>query len=75
VSEDAQNVYGFVKINGETKYTVPVKITCYSDGYQNYLLENVEYEAGQEIEIGIHVGISEANCWGDIDDVMFNFAG
>ena len=46
-----------------------------SDGYQNYLLENVEYEAGQEIEIGIHVGISEANCWGDIDDVMFNFAG
>ncbi len=75
VSEEAQDVYGFVKINGETKYTVPVKITCYSDGYRNYLLENILYEAGQEIEIGIHVGISEANCWGDIDDVMFNFAG
>ncbi|MBR5059398.1 MAG: glycosyl hydrolase 53 family protein [Clostridia bacterium] len=73
VSEDAQNVFGFVSINGEIKYKVPVTVTCYSDGYRSYLLEGIRYDEGQEVEIGIHVGIAEANCWGDVDDVMFNF--
>ncbi|MBR5741721.1 MAG: glycosyl hydrolase 53 family protein, partial [Firmicutes bacterium] len=75
VTASAEDVYGYVLIDGEEAGRVPVTITCYANGYRSYLLEGIRYEAGRKLTVGIHVGIAEANCWGDIDDVMFNYVG
>ena len=75
ITAEKEDVYGYVLIDGEETARVPVTITKYADGYRAYLLEGIRYETGQTLTIGFHVGIAEANCWGDIDDVMFNYVG
>ena len=66
-----QNVYIYVAINGTIIKQVSHTITKWSDGYKDVVLKGVEYTGGT-LTIGVHVEISTAGCWGDIDDVMFN---
>ncbi|MDD7316207.1 MAG: glycosyl hydrolase 53 family protein [Bacillales bacterium] len=75
ITASLENVYIYAKIDdvivSQTKHT----ITKYADGYKTVLLgENINYTKGKKLTIGIHVEIKEANCWGDIDDVMLNLA-
>ncbi len=75
VTASKEDVYGYVLLDGEETARVPVTVTSYSDGYRTYRLDDIRYEAGETLTVGIHIGIAEANCWGDIDDVMFNYVG
>ena len=67
----SQNVYIYIAINGTIVKQVSHTITKYNDGYKDVVLKGVEYSGGK-FTVGIHVEITEAGCWGDIDDVMLN---
>ena len=71
ITPSKQNVYIFIKVNGTLNKTQHT-ITKYGDGYKDIVLRGVNVPANATVEIGFHVQISEANCWGDFDDVMFN---
>ena len=66
-----QNVYIYIAVNGTIVKQVSHTITKYNDGYKDVILKGVEYSGGT-LTVGIHVEISTAGCWGDIDDVMLN---
>lgn len=68
-----QNNYLYVKINNTITNSVSHTIGSYSDGYKDELLTNIEVHNGDSVTVGVHIECSEANCWGDIDDVMLNF--
>ena len=71
-SEEAQNIYMYVKIDGVIKFQQDMKIHGYSEGYYDYKLKGIQFEAGQKLTVGFHVEGSEKGMWGDIDDVMLN---
>lgn len=67
------DIYAYVKVNGETVRTVPMKITSYGN-WDSVMTEPFEYEAGQELIVGVYVKCAgEGNgAWGKIDDAMLN---
>ena len=65
------DIYAYVKINGETVYTMATEITSYGE-WHSALIENIEYTAGDEIIVGIYFKCSGPNAWGKIDDAMLN---
>ena len=72
ITPSAQTVYIFAKdskgnIIAQQSHT----ITKYGDGYKDVKLTNISHSGGK-ITVGIHIEIKEANCWGDVDDFMFN---
>ena len=71
-AEDLQDIYIYVKINGEIAYKQDMKYKGYNAGYSDFVLKGIEYELGQEISVGFHVEAKEMGAWGDIDDCMFN---
>ena len=68
-----QNIYAYVKINGEVLNSQNGYITSYNGGYSDILIENIQYNVGDSIVIGFHIECSEAGVWGDVDDALFNF--
>lgn len=70
---EKQNNYIYVKVNNEIAFSKSHTIKGYSDGYSDCLLTDIEIHNGDNVVVGIHIECQEANCWGDIDDVMFNF--
>ena len=72
LASDYQNIYIYVSEDGTELAKKKHKITSWSDGYHDCLLEGIEYHGG-ELIVGIHVE-SYIGCWGDIDDVMLNLA-
>ena len=68
-----QDVYAYVKIDGEVTGTCPVAFTYYND-WKQALIPDITYEEGQEIIVGLHVKCSGegAGAWGKIDDAMLN---
>ena len=69
----ATNIYAYVKINGEVVATKALSL----NGYQNWdtaLIENIQYNEGDEVVVGIHVECegAGAGAWGKIDDALFN---
>ena len=79
LSADKQNNYLYALVtnkNGEIKkYSTSHAIGGYNDGYKDCLLSNIDYKDGVKMTVGVHIECSEANCWGDIDDVMLNYVG
>ena len=71
LTPSSQNVYIYIAINGTIVKQVSHTITKWSDGYKDVLIKGVDYSSGK-LTVGIHVEITEAGCWGDIDDVMLN---
>ena len=69
-----QDIYVFVKIDGEIAKTAVGHVTKYN-AWSDVKIIGIEYELGHNISIGIHVNCSEAGIWGDIDDAMFNYVG
>ena len=70
---DQQNIYMYVEINGEVKYTKDMKFTNYNNGYALFSIEGIEYTAGDKIVVGFYCEANEAGSWGDFDDAMLNF--
>ena len=68
-----QEVYAYVKINGETVLTQPMSINGYGN-WDTGLIRGIEYAEGDTLTVGIYVKCSGAGngAWGKIDDAMLN---
>ena len=67
------DIYAYVKVNGETVGTAPMKITSYGN-WDTGLIPAFEHPAGSEVTVGIYVKCQGAGngAWGKIDDAMLN---
>ncbi len=67
------NIYSYVKINGEIKYTQETTITSYNS-WDTPVIEGIEVNEGDEVVVGIHVECegSGSGAWGKIDDALLN---
>ncbi|MBR3685892.1 MAG: glycosyl hydrolase 53 family protein [Clostridia bacterium] len=65
------DIYAYVKINGEIVYTAETEITVYNE-WHTATVENIEYNEGDSIVVGIYVKCAGPNAWGKIDDALFN---
>ena len=67
------DIYAYVKLNGETVKTVPMKITSYGN-WDTAVIDGIEYTEGDALTVGIYVKCAgEGNgAWGKIDDAMLN---
>lgn len=67
------DIYAYVKLNGETVLTAPMKITVY-DSWETALIEGIEYNGTDTLTVGIHVECEGAGngAWGKIDDALLN---
>ncbi|MBQ7670859.1 MAG: glycosyl hydrolase 53 family protein [Clostridia bacterium] len=68
-----QDIYIYVKIDGETAAALPLKITYYNE-WDTGFINDINYEEGHDIAVGIYVKCAgEGNgAWGKIDDAMLN---
>ena len=66
-------IYSYVKIDGETVKTQPMKITVYNEWYTG-VIHDIEYKEGQTLTVGIYVKCAgDGNgAWGKIDDALLN---
>lgn len=69
----ATDIYAYVKINGEIIYKENTEITAYNE-WHTAKIENIEYNEGDVIAVGIYVKCEGPNAWGKIDDAMLNSA-
>jgi len=65
------HIYAYVKINGEIVYRADTEITVYNE-WHTATINGIEYNAGDEITVGIYVKCAGPNAWGKIDDAMLN---
>lgn len=73
-AESKQNIYMYVKIDGEIKYKTDMKFTNYDAGYKKYELK-FDYTKGQKIIVGFYCEANESGSWGDFDEAMLNLVG
>jgi arabinogalactan endo-1,4-beta-galactosidase len=68
------DIYAYVKVNGETVGTAPMKITSYGN-WDTGLIPEFFHPAGAEVTVGIYVKCQGAGngAWGKIDDAMLTF--
>ena len=69
------NIYAYVRINGEIKYSAPLNITVYNS-WQKATIKNIDYDGVSTIEVGIYVKCSGTNngAWGKIDDASLTLS-
>lgn len=65
------DIYSYVKINGQIVYTAPLEVTVYKE-WHTAVIENIEYNEGDVIVVGIYFKCSGPNAWGKIDDALLN---
>ena len=67
------DIYAYVKVNGETVGTAPMKITSYGN-WDTGLIPEFFHPAGAEVTVGIYVKCQGAGngAWGKIDDALLN---
>ena len=68
-----QNIYAYVKINGETIKRAPLTITTYNN-WDTCTIDGIDYNEDDKLTVGIHVETAgEGNgAWGKIDDALLN---
>lgn len=64
-------IYAYIKINGQIAYRADAKITVY-DEWHTANINNIVYNEGDNITVGIYVKCSGPNAWGKIDDALLN---
>ena len=64
-------IYAYVKINGEIVTKDETAITVYNE-WHTAVIEDIEYNAGDTIAVGIYVKCAGSNAWGKIDDATLN---
>lgn len=71
-SQETQNIYPYVKINGTVAYKGDAYL--YGTGnWNDFKIENIKVASGDKVTIGVHIESSAAKIWGSVDDCMFNF--
>ncbi len=67
--------YAYAKVDGETVATSKMEITSYGS-WSTGTVYNIEYAAGQALEVGIYVRCAGAGAgaWGKIDDAKLNLS-
>ena len=67
------DIYAYVKVNGETVGTAPMKITSYGN-WDTGLIPEFFHPAGAGVTVGIYVKCQGAGngAWGKIDDALLN---
>ncbi len=67
------DIYAYVKVDGETVGTAPMKITSYGN-WDTGLVPEFFCPAGSEVTVGIYVKCQGAGngAWGKIDDALLN---
>lgn len=67
------DIYAYVKVNGETVGTAPMKISSYGN-WDTGLVPEFFCPAGSEVTVGIYVKCQGAGngAWGKIDDALLN---
>ena len=65
------DIYSYVKVNGEVRYTCPAVITVYNS-WDRPVIEGIEVKDGDVVTVGIHVCCDGAGAWGKIDDAKLN---
>ena len=68
-----QEIFAYVKLDGETVGTAPMAVTGYGS-WDQAAVEGVEYAEGQSLSVGVYVKCAgEGNgAWGKIDGAMLN---
>ena len=67
----ATEIYAYVKINGQIVATADTTISVYGE-WHTAIIENIDYQEGDSIVVGIYVKCAGPNAWGKIDDVLLN---
>lgn len=65
------DIYSYVKVNGEIRYTCPAVITVYNS-WDRPVIEGIDVKDGDVVTVGIHVRCDGAGAWGKIDDAKLN---
>jgi len=67
------DIYAYVKVNGETVATAPMKITSYGN-WDTAVTPGFTCEATDEVVVGVYVKCQGAGngAWGKIDDALLN---
>lgn len=65
-------IYAYVKINGEIVATADTVITVYNE-WHTASIQNIEYQEGDTLTVGIYVKCAGPNAWGKIDDAILNY--
>ena len=68
------DIYSYVKINGETVYTVPATVTQWNV-WNTPIIEGIPVREGDILTVGIHVQCDGAGAWGKIDDAELHSMG
>jgi hypothetical protein len=64
-------IYAYVKINDQIVATANSTITVYNE-WHTAVIDNITYNEGDSIVVGIYVKCSGPNAWGKIDDAKLN---
>ena len=64
-------IYSYVKINGEIRYTQPAKITSWNS-WDIPVIGGIEVSQGDQVTAGVYVRCGGAGAWGKIDDARLN---
>ena len=67
------DIYAYVKVNGETVATAPMKITSYGN-WDTAVTPDFTCEAADDVVVGVYVKCQGAGngAWGKIDDALLN---
>ena len=68
------DIYSYVKINGEIRYTQPSLITKWNE-WHTPEITGIEVKQGDQVTVGIHVSCAGKGAWGKIDDAILNSLG
>ena len=66
-----QEIYAYVKINGEIIATAPTEITSWNS-WHTAVIEGITVGEGDTVTVGLHVVCQGAGAWGKIDEAMLN---
>lgn len=67
------DIYAYVRVDGETVATAPLKITVYNE-WSTAVIPDIVLEEGQSLTVGVHVECAGAGngAWGMIDAAALN---
>ena len=65
------DIYSYVRINGEIRYTQPGQITVYNS-WDSPVIEGITVKEGDLVTVGVYVKCLGAGAWGKIDDARLN---
>jgi len=65
-----QEVYSYVKINGEMAATCPCEFTRWND-WHRAVIDGIKVSDGDQVTVGLYVKCEGPGAWGKIDDASF----